>query len=310
MPKCAKCQKWTFDGTPWYSETKNTEFNRKYLCSACSTELKTGVKSELTEKGTISELCSRCGKKLGFTEKFPVVGVVASKYPIYAGRRICDKCRNELQYAPMDSINVRAPVITELDPDINKAITWQKEEVLADHFKCQEFIEDSSERFGGRVGHLGILVVTNQRVLFVCKVEVLASYYTLMYSINLEDIITVHNGSFGLNNKLIIVNKNGNHKDFLAAGIQAIKLSIERVGNERKQQIQIAKQKERVQVILDFSSLKEVLSNGGIVMTTYKCPNCGGMLNLPEVGKVLMCQYCGVPIKPVDIFDKIKSLIQ
>jgi peptide subunit release factor 1 (eRF1) len=52
------------------------------------------------------------------------------------------------------------------------------------------------------------------------------------------------------------------------------------------------------------------MSKGGLVMTTYKCPNCNGMVNIPEAGKVLMCQYCGTPIKPVDIFDKIKSLIQ
>jgi hypothetical protein len=45
-------------------------------------------------------------------------------------------------------------------------------------------------------------------------------------------------------------------------------------------------------------------------MTTYKCPNCNGMVDIPEAGKVLMCKYCGTPIKPVDIFEKINSLIQ
>ena len=52
-------------------------------------------------------------------------------------------------------------------------------------------------------------------------------------------------------------------------------------------------EKENVQIILDFSSLKDVMSKGGLVMTTYKCPNCGGMVNIPEAGKVLVCQYCG-----------------
>lgn len=70
------------------------------------------------------------------------------------------------------------------------------------------------------------------------------------------------------------------------------------------------KQTQTIQVVLDFTSLKDVMSKGGIVMTTYKCPNCNGMVNLPEEGKVLMCQYCGTPIKPIDIFEKIKSLIQ
>ncbi len=70
------------------------------------------------------------------------------------------------------------------------------------------------------------------------------------------------------------------------------------------------KEKANVQIILDFSSLKDVMSKGGLVMSTYKCPNCNGMVNIPVAGKVLVCQYCGTPIKPVDIFEKIKSLIQ
>jgi hypothetical protein len=73
---------------------------------------------------------------------------------------------------------------------------------------------------------------------------------------------------------------------------------------------EIGTEKQNVQLVLDFSSLKEVMNKGGLVMTTYKCPNCNGMVNIPEAGKVLVCQYCGIPIKPVDIFEKIKLLIQ
>lgn len=65
------------------------------------------------------------------------------------------------------------------------------------------------------------------------------------------------------------------------------------------------KEKQPIQIILDFSSLKDAMSKGGLVMT-HKCPNCNGMVDIPEDGKVLMCQYCGTPIKPVDIFEKIK----
>ena len=68
--------------------------------------------------------------------------------------------------------------------------------------------------------------------------------------------------------------------------------------------------KEKVQIIFDFSSLKGALSKGGIVMTAYKCPVCNGKLDIPETGKVLICGYCGTSIKPVDIFEKIKDLIQ
>ncbi len=73
---------------------------------------------------------------------------------------------------------------------------------------------------------------------------------------------------------------------------------------------EINSDKTNIQIILDFSSLKDIMAKGGLIMATYKCPNCNGMVNIPEAGKVLVCQYCGTPIKPVDIFEKIKSLIQ
>lgn len=73
---------------------------------------------------------------------------------------------------------------------------------------------------------------------------------------------------------------------------------------------EMEKEKQPIQIILDFSSLKDVMVKGGLVMTTYKCPNCNGMVDIPEAGKVLVCKYCNTPIKPVDIFEKIKALMQ
>ena len=39
MPKCARCTKRTFDGTPWNSDTVHSEFNGKYLCASCKREI-------------------------------------------------------------------------------------------------------------------------------------------------------------------------------------------------------------------------------------------------------------------------------
>jgi hypothetical protein len=82
--------------------------------------------------------------------------------------------------------------------------------------------------------------------------------------------------------------------------------------NDYKQQVlkeEAEKAKSNVQIILDFSSLKDVMAKGGLVMSTYKCPNCNGMVKLPKEGNMLVCEYCGASIKPVDVFEKIKSLI-
>jgi len=79
---------------------------------------------------------------------------------------------------------------------------------------------------------------------------------------------------------------------------------------ERKGELKAQKKKERIHLVLDFSSLKEEMKKGGLVMSTFKCPNCGASLPLPKSGKVLVCKHCNAPIKPIDIFEKIKSLIE
>ena len=67
---------------------------------------------------------------------------------------------------------------------------------------------------------------------------------------------------------------------------------------------------ESVEPIADFSSLKTILTKNGLVMSAFNCPKCYSMVVIPENGKVLICKYCSTPIKPVDIFERIKSLTQ
>jgi len=82
-------------------------------------------------------------------------------------------------------------------------------------------------------------------------------------------------------------------------------------GQQRKKRERVLKEKQRehVQVVLDFSSIRDTLSKGGVVISTFKCPQCSGPLELPETGKQTTCKYCGASIKPVDIFDKIKNIV-
>ena len=61
--------------------------------------------------------------------------------------------------------------------------------------------------------------------------------------------------------------------------------------------------------VIDFSSIKEYLKNGGVVMQTFKCPGCGASLEFPDNVDTTTCQYCGNKIKAVDLFEKIRNLI-
>lgn len=60
----------------------------------------------------------------------------------------------------------------------------------------------------------------------------------------------------------------------------------------------------------DFASLRDFLKENGVTMTAYSCPKCSNMVDIPENGKLLICKHCGNPIKPTDIYEKIKALIE
>ena len=87
-----------------------------------------------------------------------------------------------------------------------------------------------------------------------------------------------------------------------------IKKTVEEATQNRRKEIH--REKKRIQIILDFSSLKKTLEKGGVIMTTFQCPACNAMLPIPDHGKLLICKYCNAPIKAIDIFEKIKSLLE
>jgi DNA-directed RNA polymerase subunit RPC12/RpoP len=59
----------------------------------------------------------------------------------------------------------------------------------------------------------------------------------------------------------------------------------------------------------DFAALRNLLKENGVVMSAFNCPKCNNMLDTPETGKLLICKHCGNPIKPAEIYEKIKTLM-
>jgi hypothetical protein len=207
-----------------------------------------------------------------------------------------------------------------LDDMVNKAIIWQKDEFPVGQATCRPITRDLPMGFSSGLSPQpsGFMVVTNQRTIFVAKVGMFSKTYEVNHIVNLEDIVSISMGKIGLVDTLIL-NQMGQRMEFsdlnaFKASVRSLFPVINSAVSQRKEQLKLQKEKElaqgRVQIVLDFSSLKEVMSKGGLIMTTYKCPHCGGTLEIPEAGKILCCKYCGTPIKPIDIFDKIKDLIQ
>jgi len=77
----------------------------------------------------------------------------------------------------------------------------------------------------------------------------------------------------------------------------------------RIESIEAEKKKQRVQIVLDFSALKEYMEKGGLILQQTKCPECGASIKLPQSGNQITCEHCGSIIYAQDIFEKIRGLI-
>ena len=244
--------------------------------------------------------CAACGKELGFRDRHDsIIGystlVRKGFFPEFRDKKICLSCQVKLiKLKKENNTLVKAP----LNENVSQAILWQKGETVRSHISCKE-------SFGNTVGRNGYLVITDQRILF-------ANEKGIMYAVCLEDIIGASSSNSRFSGEtLTLLNKDNRHKDFWKSkDIHLIIPEINSAISNRKNELLTQKEKEHLHIVLDFSSLKDVMSKGGLVMTTCRCPNCSSMVGIPESGKVLVCQYCGTPIKPIDIFEKIKSLIQ
>jgi hypothetical protein len=214
--------------------------------------------------------CAKCGKELGFFEKDSVFSFQnALKYGLFSEYKEKTLCHSCI-FQLLDSKGIKYRGLMGQRQSLKRIQELTKDRKTC--YKCGYF-EEVRHDIGG-VNSSGI-ILSDSYSTFKCR-----------------------KFSFDLNEKDLKAEKCTSY--ILKEDYQEKCLS----GEMDKE-----KAKENVQVVFDFSSLKDELAKGGVVMTTCKCPNCNAMVDIPETGKVLICKYCGTPIKAVDIFEKIKSLI-
>ncbi|MDD1770302.1 MAG: hypothetical protein LUO79_04365 [Methanomassiliicoccales archaeon] len=83
--------------------------------------------------------------------------------------------------------------------------------------------------------------------------------------------------------------------------------SLDKAVRKRLHEVELEKNRERT--VFDFGALRDQMANGGIVVTSVKCPNCGANLDLPETGDTVRCEYCGSRIHAFDLLQKLKELL-
>jgi DNA-directed RNA polymerase subunit RPC12/RpoP len=158
----------------------------------------------------------------------------------------------------------------------------------------------------------GFLVLTNQRLLFLEEHGVFGKSYHQTVTIPLTKLGGISMG--GLIMPFISVSDDFQSHVFHISNVgknefEPFKQLIIDECRKRKEEIELEKKKERVQLVVDFSMLKDYMEKGGLVLQKIKCPECGAPFTLPTTGNQTKCEHCGNTIYVQDVFEKIKSLI-
>lgn len=165
----------------------------------------------------------------------------------------------------------------------------------------------------------GNLVLTTKRLLWLEKKETgllrRKINYHLIHSIMLENILQIMSSptSKHLDTENVeITDSQGGKYSYKLSRMKeypSCKPLIIKAIEELREYIESAKRKERVKIVLDFSFLKSYMKKGGLVLQTFRCPNCGAPIKLPESGSEVVCSHCASTIYAQDILEKIKALI-
>jgi len=171
----------------------------------------------------------------------------------------------------------------------------------------------------GSLRFLGSLILTTRRLMWLERKETgmlkRKTSYHLAYSLKLEDLLQIlysPSSVYPDNEDVEITDNLGKKYSYRLTRMQeypSCKHLVMKTIEKRKKEIESEKRKERVQVVLDFSSLKDYMENGGLIMQTFRCPHCSAPVEFPEKGKTIKCVHCGAKIYARDIFEKIKELI-
>ncbi len=172
----------------------------------------------------------------------------------------------------------------------------------------------------------GFLLLTNRRLAFVGTKGFLSISYFVALSISYEDVLGVECG--GSSHAIRLSYKGALTPAVLSNFMEPsepmtniltergafvpsskIKEILHHRIKSRLAEIEDEHERAPTQLVLDFTFLKSILEEGGIMVQAMKCPTCGASIDMPESGATIKCEYCGTNVRAVDLLERIKELI-
>jgi ribosomal protein S27AE len=206
---------------------------------------------------------------------------------------------------------------------------WQKALILEKNEKLLQFWKGDYEAhmtamedtfFGKRPQTVtkrmvGILALTNRRLVFLEERGIFEHSYHLLFTLLLDRVVGISMGG-AIVKYVSISDSSGEYVFHLLTPSVANENELtefKRVIYEqviaRTQELETEKKKERVHVVLDFSFLRSYMEKSGLTLQKVNCPECGAPIRLPESGNQIICEHCRSTIYAQDIFEKVKALI-
>jgi ribosomal protein S27AE len=175
--------------------------------------------------------------------------------------------------------------------------------------------ENEVSRVSARLrGTIGILILTNRRVLFEHASGLVSRRAFTVLDLPLLAVKDVKTERGLAKTKLVLVAQGEGY-----SGLPRIEIEVGSADKwrsmissqiaSRRMEIEEEKRKSRIQYVVDFSFLKAQMERGGISLESIKCPSCGANVQMPAQGSYFKCAYCGSLIQSQDVFERMKGLL-
>ena len=216
--------------------------------------------------------------------------------------------------------------------DWHSALALEKDESIVDTWEGEE--KEIEPLIGGdfqvSARGEGLLVLTDQKLIWLNDLPSAGeSQYSIGFQIPLEKVNNISSGVRPVSHIAITDDKglhvvglfsqkgptssfegSLHHRTYMTENeLGTFQETVMKYRAERKFAVLEHQKKERVQVIVDFSFLKDYMEKGGIVVQKISCANCGASMHLPDKGNTVDCPYCRTTHRVQDVFERVRQLI-
>ncbi|MGD0318637.1 MAG: hypothetical protein ABSB56_02935 [Nitrososphaerales archaeon] len=169
--------------------------------------------------------------------------------------------------------------------------------------------EEASLVISAKLGNTGQFILTTERIVFKAGARVTGRLLTSIVGVGVESNL-LFMGQFC---EVLKVSYGPSSKDLFILHSRVASHSTQVVAKAIQELRSQADHRERlrsacVQIVFDFSMIRDYLDKGGLLVSAVKCPQCGGAVDLPKEGNLVKCRYCGSAVYAQDILQRLKEL--